>query len=177
QALQKSNAARTLAQERSHPFSLAAARVFAALSHQLCRDRALTQEWAEAAIILAREQGFSMWVGQGTVQQGWALADQGQVEEGISKIRDGVATEQAAGVGLLKSYYLALLAEAYGKAGQAEEGLAVLTEALAVVDTSGERFYEAELHRLKGELRLHTSRVGRAHQEGSVAEAGPHPTA
>src|SRR5262249_54172949 len=116
QALQKSNAARTLAQERSHPFSLADARVFAALSHQLCRDRALTQEWAEAAIILAREQGFSMWVGQGTVQQGWALADQGQVEEGISQIRHGLATEQAAGVGLLKSYYLALLAEAYGKA-------------------------------------------------------------
>ena len=58
QALQKSEAARTLAQELSHPFSLAAARVFAAMLHQLRRERALTQEWAEAGITLAREHGF-----------------------------------------------------------------------------------------------------------------------
>jgi class 3 adenylate cyclase/predicted ATPase len=161
QALQKSEAALTLAQERSHPFSLAAAWIFAALSHQLRRDSLLTQEWAEAGITLVREQGFPMWVGQGTVQQGWALAEQGQSEEGITQIRKGLATEQAAGVGLLKSYYLVLLAEAYGKAGQAEEGLATLAEARTVVDTSGERFYEAELYRLKGELTLAQSSVQR----------------
>src|SRR5206468_6703866 len=61
---------------------------------------------------------------------------------------------QAVGVGINQSYYLALLAEAYGKAGQVEEGLAALAEALTVVDKSGERFYEAELYRLKGELTL-----------------------
>ena len=55
-----------------------------------------------------------------------------------------------------RSYFLALLAEAYGKAGQAEEGLTVLAEALARVDKTGERFYEAELYRLKGELTLHS---------------------
>ena len=156
QALQKSNAARTLAQELSHPFSLAAARVYAAMLHQLRRERALTQEWAEAGITLAREQGFPVWLGQGTVLQGWALAEQGQSEEGISQIRQGLATHQAIGAGLFQSYYLALLAEAYGKAGQAEEGLAALAEALTVVDKSGERFYEAELYRLKGELTLAT---------------------
>ena len=78
-------------------------------------------------------------------------------------------------------FFLILLAEAYGKAGQTEEGLATLAEALTVVDKSGERFYEAELYRLKGELTLHKSRVGIAHQEGTVAEAGTvggaHPTA
>jgi predicted ATPase len=63
------------------------------------------------------------------------------------------------GTGFLKSYYLALLAEAYGKAGQAEEGLVVLAEALAVVDKSGERFYEAELYRLKGQLTLQSRQV------------------
>ena len=78
QALQKSKAARTLAQELSHPFSVAAARVFAAMLHQLRRDRPLTQEWAEAGITLAREQGFPVWLGQGTILQGWALAEQGQ---------------------------------------------------------------------------------------------------
>src|SRR5438874_619840 len=83
---------------------------------------------------------------------GWALADQGQVEEGIIQIRQGLATCQAIGIGIFHSYFLALLAEAYGKAGQAEEGLATLTEALEVVDNSGERFYEAELYRVKGQL-------------------------
>jgi len=161
QALQKSEAARTLAQELSHPFSVAAARVFAAMSYQLRRERALTQEWAEAGITLAREHGFPAWLGPGSVLQGWALAEQGQSEEGITQIRQGLATYQAAGAGILQSYYLVLLAEAYGKAGRAEEGLAALAEALTVVDNTGERFYEAELYRLRGELTLAQSRVQR----------------
>jgi predicted ATPase len=159
QALQKSRAARTLAQERSHPFSVAGARVHAALSHQLRRERPLTQEWAEAGITLAREQGFPLWFGQGTVLQGWTLAEQGQSEEGITQIHQGLATCQAIGAGIFHSYFLALLAEAYGKARQAEEGLAALAEALTVVDTSGERFYEAELYRLKGQLTLQQFQV------------------
>ena len=150
QALEKSKAACTLAQELSHPFSLAIARVYAALLHQFRRERALTQEWAEAGIALAREQGFPVWLGQGAVLQGWALAEQGQSEEGITQIRQGLATYQAIGAGIFQSYSLALLAEAYGKAGQAEEGLAALAEALTVVDNSGEQFYEAEMYRLKG---------------------------
>jgi len=157
QALQKSQAVRTLAQELSHPFSLAAARIFAAVSHQLRGEGALAHEWAEAAITLAREQGFPNWVGEGTILQGWALAEQRQSEEGISKIRQGLAARQAIGAGIYQSSYFVLLAEAYGQAGQAEEGLATLAEALTVVDKSGERFYEAELYRLKGELTLQSS--------------------
>ena len=76
------------------------------------------------------------------------------MKRGLAQIRQGLATYQAIGAGIFQSYYLALLAEAYGKAGQAEEGLTALAEALAVVDKSGERFYEAELYRLKGELTL-----------------------
>jgi predicted ATPase len=159
QARQKSDAARTLAQELSHPFSLGAARVYAAMLRQLRRERPLTQEWAEAAITLAHEQGFPLWLGQGSVLQGWAQAEQGQSEEGISQIRQGLATYQAIGAGLFRSYFLVLLAEAYGKAGQAEDGLAALAEALEVVDTSGERFYEAELYRLKGQLTLQKFQV------------------
>src|SRR5262249_32792854 len=145
------------AHERSHPFSLAGARVLAALLHQLRRERALTQEGAEAAITLAREHGFPVWLGLGSVLQGWARADQGQVEEGVTQIRQGLATDEAIGAGLNQSYFLVLLAEAHGKAGQAKEGLAALAEALTVVDNTGERFYEAELYRLKGELTLQTS--------------------
>jgi predicted ATPase len=124
------------------------------MTHQLRRDRALTHEWAEAGITLAREHGFPVWLGLGAVLQGWARVDRGQSEEGISQLRQGLATRQAIGAGIFHSYSLALLAEAYGKAGQAEDGLAALAQALTVMDKSGERFYEAELYRLKGELTL-----------------------
>jgi predicted ATPase len=154
QALQRSKAARTLVQELSYPLSSAGARVLAAQLHQLRREGPLTQEWAETALTLVHEQGFPGWLGRGTILQGWALAEQGQVEEGIAQIRRGLATCQAIGVGTFQSFNLALLAEAYGKAGQAEAGLVTLAEALTVVDKSGERFYEAELYRLKGQLIL-----------------------
>ena len=154
QALQKSKAARTLAQELSHLFLVAAARVFAAMSHQLRRERPLTQEWAEATVTLAREHGFPLWLAQGTILQGWVLAEHCQSEEGIAQIRQGLATYQAIGGETFHSYFLALLAEAYGKAGQVEEGLSTLAEALAVIDKTGERFYEAEVYRLKGTLTL-----------------------
>ena len=72
----------------------------------------------------------------------------------VEQIRQGLADYRATGAELFRPYYLALLAEAYGKGGQAAEGLTVLAEALATVEKTGERFHEAELYRLKGELLL-----------------------
>jgi len=86
--------------------------------------------------------------------RGWAWAEQGQIEEGIEQIRQGLAAYQATGAEVAVPYFLARLAEAYGKVGQVGEGLALLDEALTVVDKTGERWWEAELHRLKGELLL-----------------------
>jgi class 3 adenylate cyclase/predicted ATPase len=157
QALQKSHQALTLAQELSHPYSLAFALSFAGTLHQYRREGRAAQERAEATITLATEQGFPIWIGSGISLRGWALAEQGQREEGMAQMHQGLAASRATGAELGRSQYLALLAEVYGKAGQAEEGLAALAEALAVVDKNGERFYEAELYRLKGELTLQTS--------------------
>jgi predicted ATPase len=102
-------------------------------------------------------------------------------EEGIAQLQEGVADFKSAGTKNLLPYLLALLAEAYGKVGRAGAGLNVLAEALTQEEKTGEHFYEAELCRLRGELTLHKSRVGIAHQEGTVAEAGTvggaHPTA
>ena len=105
-------------------------------------------------IALSTEQGLLSTWRWGTILRGWALAEQGQGEEGIAQIRQGWLPAQATGAEYARPYYLALLAEAYGKVGQAEEGLTVLAEALAMVDKTGERYYEAELYRLKGELTL-----------------------
>jgi len=149
----------TLAHKLSHPFSSAFALTYAALLHRLRREGRAAQERAEAVITLCSEQEFPYWLAAGTILRGWALAEQGQGEEGITQIRQGIADYRTTGAELAGSYFLALLAEAYGKGGQAEEGLRVLAEALAMVDKNGERSYEAELYRLKGELTLARSSV------------------
>jgi predicted ATPase len=154
QALRRIHEALTLAQELSHPFSLAFALAFAAWLHQLRREEQAAQERAAAAIALSTDQGFPFWVAWGTILRGSALAEQGQRAEAIAQMRQGIAAWRATGAELQRPYYLALLAEAYGKAGQAEEGLSVLAEALTAVHKTGERQYEAELYRLKGELLL-----------------------
>jgi TOMM system kinase/cyclase fusion protein len=154
QALKRNHEALTLAQELARPFGLAFALGSAAMLHQYRREGQITQERAEATISLSREQGFPYFLTVGTILQGWALAEQGQEEEGIRQMCQGMAAMQATGAELNKSYGLALLAEAYGKVGQVGKGLAVLAKALALVDKTGERVYEAELYRLKGELLL-----------------------
>ncbi len=159
QALKRSQEALTLARELSHPHSLVFALEFAAWLHDLRREGQAAHEWAEAAITLSTEQGFPFWVAWGTILRGWALVEQGQGEDRIAQIRQGMTAYQATGAELGCSSYLALLAEAYGKVGRTGEGLTVLAEALALVDRTGERFWEAELYRLKGELTLAQSSV------------------
>jgi predicted ATPase len=154
QALKRIREALTLAREIAHPYSLAAALGYAARLHQFRREGQMTHEQAEAAITLSTDQGFPAYLALGTMLQGWALAERGQREEGIAQIRQGVADWRATGAELLWLYFLALLAETYGKGGQVREGLTVVGEALAIVDKNEERFYEAELYRLKGQLVL-----------------------
>jgi predicted ATPase len=107
---------------------------------------------------LAAEQGFPYFLADGTFLQGSALAEQGQGAEGIPQMRQGLAVFRSMGTNPGWAYWLALLAEAYGKVGQAEEGLPILAEALAFVSESEEHLYEAELYRLKGELTLQQER-------------------
>jgi predicted ATPase len=103
---------------------------------------------------LASEKGFPQFVALGMIMRGWALAVQGQGEEGITQLHQGLAAFRAAGAEISRSRDLGLLAEAYGEVGQTEEGLTVLAEALAMVDKTRERYWEAELYRLKGALLL-----------------------
>jgi len=159
QALKKSRETQTLAQELSHPFTVAFVLDCAARLHQLRREREAVKERAEAGIALSSEHGFPFWLARGTILQGWALAEQGKVEEGIAQMRQGLAAHRATGAEMNRPEYLARLAEAYGKGEQAEEGLNVLAEALRVVDKTGERVYEAELYRLKGQLTLQKFQV------------------
>jgi TOMM system kinase/cyclase fusion protein len=154
QALRQNHEALILAQELSHPHSLAAALFYVALTHCVLREAHAVRERAEAAMALASEQGFPHWLAQSMLLWGWALAMQGQAEEGIAQLRQALTAWRAIGAGLAVSHWLVLLAEAYGQVGQAEEGLRLLAEALAYVDSTGERYFAAEVYWLKGELLL-----------------------
>jgi predicted ATPase len=158
QALSMSHEALSLAQELAHPFLLAHALYFAAMNHGARREWQVAQERVEAAIALCREHGFQLFLARGSVIQGWLLAEQGQVEEGIAQMQQGIATMRATGAENGRPLCLALLARAYGKAGKAAEGFTLLAEALDLVNKTGARVSEVELYRLKGELTLAQSR-------------------
>jgi DNA-binding winged helix-turn-helix (wHTH) protein/predicted ATPase/Cdc6-like AAA superfamily ATPase len=153
-ALKRICEALTFAQQQAHPLSLAYALNFAADCHRLRREERITQERAEAAIRLSTEHGFPLWSAGATMARGWALVKQGIPEEGIAQIHEGLGAWKATGAEIGQPSWLAQLAEAYERIGQVEEGLTVLTEALAVTNKNEERWWEAELYRLKGELLL-----------------------
>ena len=157
QALQKSHATLTLAHDLAHPASQALALLQDALLRLFRREGQAAQDRTDALIIVSTEQGFSLSLAMATILRGWALTEQGNGGEGLSQLREGLAAEQATGAEIYRSLFLASLAEAYGQSGEAETGLTIVSEALAFVAQTQERWHEAELHRLQGELLLQRS--------------------
>jgi DNA-binding winged helix-turn-helix (wHTH) protein/predicted ATPase len=154
QALQRSQDALGLAREQSHPFTLSITLATVALLQQMRRDGEALLEPMQASMVLATEHEFPYLRAVGIVLQGWALTRVGQVVEGMVQMREGLAELRAMGSEVLRPYLLALLAEVYGSSGQLEAGLGVLEEALVTAENHAERFNEADLHRLKGDLLL-----------------------
>jgi class 3 adenylate cyclase/predicted ATPase len=152
QARTITNAMLTLAQDLAHPLSLVYALSAASALHNRLREGCTAHQLAEAAYALAAEHGFTYWVASATIRRGEALVLQGQSQEGIVLIQRGIAAKRATGSEVTWSWHSARLAEAYGKVGQAQKGLSTLAEVLAWIENTGERSFEAELHRLKGEL-------------------------
>jgi predicted ATPase len=154
QAQRRSQEALALAQQVEHPPTLTHAQIFATILSQCRRDAAVTYACADALMTFAAAQGLAYRVAQGRFLRGWAQAMQGDAAAGVAQIQQGIAAAESAGLKLFQPYRLALLAEAYGKAGQPEAGLTALAEALTIMADTGERWREAELHRLKGALLL-----------------------
>jgi len=141
QALGKNRAALSLARELAHSFSLGAALHTAAWLHSYRQEGPVVQAYAEEEIVVSHEGGFALWLAAGTFLRGWALSEQGAREEGIAQMREGMAATHATGTAIAQPYELALLAQAHGKSGQPHEGLALLEQALATVETTSERYY------------------------------------
>jgi predicted ATPase/class 3 adenylate cyclase len=171
QALERSNEALRLSQEPAHPHSLAFTLCYAAQLHQLRREGPLALARAEAAITLASEQGFALYVARGTALRGWALAAQSQGEAAIAQIQRGMAAWRATGAEVQRPYWLALLAQACANAGQLDGGLRALAEALEAVASTGEHWWAAELYRLQGELLLHQAVLDEKQAEACFVQA------
>jgi predicted ATPase len=171
QGMIRTDEALTLAQQRAHPFSLSFALSLTAIFHQLRCEVCVVQDRAEATMRLAQEQDFPYWMAVGAIMRGWALTQQGQAQAGIEHIKQGMTYYSATRAELFGPYYLALLAEAYGTMEQPDAGLTALMEALTLVDTTGERWYESELYRLKGTLLLQHSSAHQADAETCFTQA------
>jgi predicted ATPase len=154
QAVERSREAVALGRELGQPGTLALALHFAATLRQYRREGPAVQRGGEAVTAIATEHRFLLWLAGGLLMRGWALAEQGTAANGIAHLRQGLTDWVATGSETKRTYFLALLAEALGREGQIEEGLKVLDEALALMDSTGEGFHGAELHRLRGEFLL-----------------------
>lgn len=154
-ALARAREAVAHAREIGHTPSHAVAANFVALVHQLRGEAPEAQERAESGIALTREQGLDLWTAFGLVFRGWARVWQGtEAGEGIDELRLGLATYEASGAKLWRTRFLGMLAESLGVTDRVDEGIEVVDQALAAVDATGERHYEAELYRTKGKLLL-----------------------
>jgi len=150
QALACVHEALALAHALAHPFSLAFARCFAAYVSQFRRDVPAVHAHAEATVVLSTEQGFTQWAVQGTILRRWALALQGQGEEEIAQVRQGIAAYRATGAAVFVPYFYTWLADVSAHLGHVEEGLQALAEAHTLVEQQEERWWEAEVCRLRG---------------------------
>ena len=152
QALVHSKESERLGRDVPQHNSQANALFWAGTHHQFRNEPRRVAELAKELIALASDQGLKFWLAVGACQLGTALVAEGAAGEGLEKMRRGIAGSRGAGAELLQSFNFCALGAAYGRAARPREGLAALDEAEALVTVHHERFWEAEIHRLRGEL-------------------------
>jgi TOMM system kinase/cyclase fusion protein len=154
QALKRALNAVALARELRHPMTFAFAMDFLAMIHNYRGEHGAAREMAEAANVIASEHRFALWLAWGTLQRGWALGGLGRVAEALIDLRAGLAGWMRTGARAGLTYFPTTLAAVCLRAGHHDECARVLDEAATLAASNREVFYEAELHRLRGELAL-----------------------
>jgi tetratricopeptide (TPR) repeat protein len=153
QALARSRAAIVEARRSTHPPSLASSLSIGSVVLWLLGNSAVLEEWVDQLVAIATEQGFPYWRAHAAIYRGWIKVKNGDVDEGLSLLRSGSVAYGATGAGPGMDN-IALLAQGYEIAGQIEEAVSLLDDALQIVDRTGERWFAAELNRRKGQLVL-----------------------
>jgi predicted ATPase/class 3 adenylate cyclase len=154
QALARYQEALAEARRLAHPFTLAQVLFSACVIQQILGDRKAVEGLAQASFLLANEQGFPLWLATATIFQGWALARAGEADRAITQMQRGLAAYRAMSAELWVPYFLGMLAEAHGNEARAAEALCLLDKALAKMEQTDERWWEAELRRLQGDMLL-----------------------
>ena len=155
QALQSCTEAQRYADASHHPFSLAMAQTISLRVHQFRGEADLVAEQSERAIALCEEHDFIHYLAVSIILRGWASAQQGEYERGIAEIQTGLEKAHTTGAVLYESYVLALLAETFLKGDQYRQALGSLDQAQQLLkEENSERFYAAEIHRLRGQIYL-----------------------
>ncbi|WP_299397631.1 AAA family ATPase [Pelagibius sp.] len=170
-ALAQAGRALAIAEADDEAYALVVANGNACYLHQFCRDDASVGRCAERVVALAGEKGYPHWRSLGQMFQGWLKARGGDSAAGIEVFRQALAAHRATGEVLEVCYFLGLLAELLGADGAPEAGLAQIDEALEMVGQTGERWYEAELHRIRGALLLSAAEPEPARAEAEFQRA------
>jgi len=160
-AAARMRAALDQARSDAHPYTLAWACTYGAAFYACRRDVDAVRELTDAAVPQATDHGFELLLNLGAVHRGWVLAESGAPEHGAAQIRDGVTAYRTNGAALGLPTFLGFLAGAYRKCARAEDGLAVIEDALAVSEATGAHYWDAELRRLQGTLILGTGAAPR----------------
>ncbi len=135
---------------------------YAAAHYQFSGQAVACRTQAEAAMAVAQQHGFTLWLLMATFLRGWARTRLGEMQAGLLEMEQTLVLYRRSGAELGAAYYAALLADAQGRAGQPERGLATMTKAFTLLERTEDRWCEAELHRLIGTL---------LHQKGAHDEA------
>jgi predicted ATPase len=141
-----------LAHRVGHKNTLGFALMYSAMVGAFGRDVSSAAAHAATLLELSREHKLDLWAASATLVQGWAMARQGQGAAGLAVIHRGLADWRNSGAEWMRPFFLGLLAEACALSGDVQRGLDALDEALATVERTGERWPEAELYRLRGQL-------------------------
>ncbi|HSG42807.1 MAG TPA: AAA family ATPase [Anaerolineales bacterium] len=170
QALKLSKKTLSLARELGHPFTLADVFCFAGcLFHEMRRDGNSLESIADDLMRISQERNLAGWFATGARYRGAAFVLQGKKQEGVKHTREGIDAMKSENIWIYSSGTLAAMAELYAKTGDLEEALNILDEAFAFVEKTDERYWESELHRLKGEILLRQGEINYA--ETSFAKA------
>ncbi|VAX03680.1 Proteins incorrectly called adenylate cyclase [hydrothermal vent metagenome] len=171
QALEKCRQALEAAKRLTHPFSQAYALQFLAVVHQLRGEHEATQQQAEAQIALCETYGFAFWSATGKMLRAWAKADDSNIKTCCEEFQSALAKYEQSGSRLVRSYFLALLAELQFRAGQSDAANATLAKALEETEYTQENFFSAELLRLKGHFLQQTEPTHSAQAEALFTQA------
>jgi predicted ATPase len=157
-AEQQAQKALDFARELSSPFHHAVANGMLAMYYAYRRDADATLAAAQTTIAISIENGFSHWVACGTTLKGWAMVRKGNQKEGMIDLTEGIAKWQSTGAQMLVPTYRLLQAEAHLAARDGQKALTLFEQCVAMSQKNHESYYDSELHRLRGEIRLLSKR-------------------